>query len=68
MAGRADTTPRPWRCNADPTAVFCALHGDCTCAWAGTRTTRRAPRCALHGDASDHPLREPQMVAPRSAA
>ena len=68
MAGRADTTPRPWRCNTDPFAVFCTLHGDCSCTWEGDHTRHRDPACAMHGDASDHRLREPHMVAPRSAA
>lgn len=40
--------PRPWRCTS-PEAIYCPLHGDCTC---GGDPPQMA--CPLHGVATEH--------------
>lgn len=57
----ARTGPRPWLCNTTPGAVFCTLHGDCSCP---PRSPSPNPFCPMHGIDTDHPS-APRLVAPR---
>lgn len=53
--------PRPWQCNTNPGAIFCTLHGDCTC---NPRSVIVDLDCPLHGVATDHPS-APRLVVRR---
>lgn len=53
--------PRVWLCNTNPGAIFCTLHGDCSCE---PKSTLVDPECPLHGRHTDHPS-EPRLVRPR---
>lgn len=51
---RAGTQPRPWRCTM-ASALFCPLHGACTCG-------RDSNGCPLHAPTSGHPSNEAVLV------
>lgn len=49
---------RPWRCTLER-AIYCPLHGDCTCSKTPDRETLRdSPVCPLHGVKTEHPMSE----------
>lgn len=48
-AARDAEQRRPWRCTV-AAAVYCPIHGDCTCV-----DLRTAPKCPLHAPGTAHP-------------
>lgn len=43
------TPPRDWQCTSID-AIWCPVHGDCTCSFPAKRRT-----CPLHGSGTNHP-------------